>query len=192
MKKKSNFALPKSGRIGRFAQFLIAIAGESDARKITLGIENYEALKPSAKARWWDQTMVRMEKAIGYENATEVMKSCGRKCCGAQTRAKTKAIYEKSSSVTEFLERLNKTGMGGGRLRLIDDATIAGGYDKCYCGQVAKADTPFASNIYCQCSRAWLEQYFASALGRPVTVTMEKTILEGAKSCEFRVVSSGL
>jgi hypothetical protein len=187
LKKKAKAALPTSGRIGRFAQFLVALAGESTARKITTGIDKYERLKPSAKAQWWDDTMTRMEKQIGRDKAIEVMQSCGRKCCGAQGRAKARALYEKSSSVAGFLERLNKTGMGGGRLRLIDSTTIVGGYDKCYCGQVASATKPFASDIYCQCSQAWLEQYFSAALGCAVTVIMEKTIREGAKSCEFFV-----
>jgi predicted hydrocarbon binding protein len=52
---------------------------------------------------------------------------------------------------------------------------------------VSAADRPCASDIYCQCGRAWLEQYFGSIFERAVSVKMEKTILEGAKSCEFEI-----
>ena len=145
MKAKPKSELPTSGRIGRFAQFLIAIGGENAALKIIRGIESYDKVKAPEKAAWWDITMVRMEKTLGREKALEVMQSCGRKCCGAQTRSRAKALYRESSSIADFLTRLNKTGMGGGRLVLVDDHTIRGGYDRCYCGQVAAATKPFAS-----------------------------------------------
>jgi predicted hydrocarbon binding protein len=77
--------------------------------------------------------------------------------------------------------------MGGGRLIQKEETTITGGYNKCYCGQVSAAARPFANAIYCQCSRAWLEQYFGSIFERPVSVKMAKTILQGAKSCEFEI-----
>ncbi len=187
MKAKPKSELPTSGRIGRFAQFLIAIGGENAALKITRGIESYDKLKAPEKAAWWDITMVRMEKTLGREKALEVMQSCGRKCCGAQTRSRAKALYRESSSIADFLTRLNKTGMGGGRLVLVDDHTIMGGYDRCYCGQVAAATKPFASDIYCQCSRTWLEEYFSSIFNSPAKVRMDETIREGAQTCEFTV-----
>jgi hypothetical protein len=183
--EKSN--LPTSGRIGRFAQFLIAIGGARVAEKVTIGIDRYEKMRPTEKAAWWDYTMARLEKAIGRTRAIEVMVSCGRKCCGIQTRKKAIAIRRESSSTADFLQRLNKTGMGGGRLIQKDETAITGGYDKCYCGQVSAFSKPFAGNIYCHCSKAWLEQYFGSAFGRPVSVKMARTILEGAKTCEFTI-----
>ncbi|HBC47758.1 MAG TPA: hypothetical protein DCZ43_11985 [candidate division Zixibacteria bacterium] len=187
MKAKPKSQLPTSGRVGRFAQFLIAIGGESAAKKIAMGIEGYDKLKPVEKAAWWDSTMVRMEKALGRDKAIEVMQSCGQKCCGAQTRSKAKTLFAKSSSIADFLTKLNNTGMGGGQLTQINDNTIKGKYNKCYCGQVASATKQFATDIYCQCSRAWLEQYFSSIFDRPVAVKMDKTIREGAATCEFTV-----
>ncbi len=41
--------------------------------------------------------------------------------------------------------------------------------------------------IYCNCNRAWLKRYFESIFERPVEVKMGKTIIEGAKSCEYTI-----
>jgi hypothetical protein len=187
LKKNNKSKLPTSGRIGRFAQFLIEIAGEKAAEKIMAGLNGYDKLKAREKATSWDETMVRMEKALGRDKAIEVMASCGHKCCGAQTRSKAIALRQGSSSIADFLIKLNKTGYGGGRLKQINDTTIAGGYDKCYCGQVNATSRPFATDIYCHCSRAWLERYFQAIFDRPVKVKMARTIIEGAKSCEYTI-----
>jgi hypothetical protein len=187
MTDKEDSNLPTSGRIGRFAQFLVMIGGARAAGQIAAGIDGYEKMKLREKAAWWDSAMVRLEKILGRKKAIEVMAACGRKCCGMQTRKKAIAIKRKSSSTADFLQQLNKTGMGGGRLALRNGTTITGGYDKCYCGQVRATATSFASDIYCQCSKAWLEQYFGSIFERPVSVKMEKTIIQGAKSCEFAI-----
>ena len=185
MNKKSKSSLPTSGRIGRFAQFLIAIGGAKVAEKITIDIDGYEKMTRPAKATWWDDIMVRMVKTLGRAKAIEVMASCGRKCCGIQTRKKAVTLWKQSSSIADFLQKLNKTGMGGGRLIQKDETTITGGYDRCYCGQVSGAAKPFATDIYCQCSRAWLEQYFGAIFERPAKAKFANTILEGAKTCEF-------
>ncbi len=187
MRKREKSSLPTSGRIGRFARFLVAIGGEKSAGKVTLGINGYDGLNRREKAAWWDDTMVRLEKTLGRDKAIEVMASCGSKCCGAQTRKKAVAIRKESSSTADFLRRLNGTGLGGGRLNLRDENTITGGYDRCYCGQASAASKPFANDIYCQCSKSWLEQFFGAIFERPVSVKMAKTILQGAKTCEFTI-----
>jgi hypothetical protein len=188
MKKANKSKLPTSGRIGRFAQFLTAIAGDKGAEKIAMGIKGYDKLKAREKAAWWDETMVRMEKSLGRDKAIEVMATCGHKCCGAQTRSKAIVLRRGSSSIADFLTKLNRTGYGGGRLKQINDTTIAGGYDKCYCGQVSAAFQSFATDIYCHCSRAWLKHYFESIFERPVDVKMAQTIIEGAKSCNYIII----
>jgi hypothetical protein len=188
MKKPEKSQLQSmGGRIGRFVQFLIAIGGVEAAEKVTTGIAGYVKMKPQEKAAWWDNAMIRLEKTLGRKKAIEVMASCGRKCCGAEILKRAIALRRESSSMADFLQRLNKTGMGGGRLIQTNETTITGGYNKCYCGQVSPAVRPFANDIYCQCGRAWLEQYFGSIFERPVSVKMAQTILEGAKTCEFEI-----
>jgi predicted hydrocarbon binding protein len=167
--------------------FLTAIGGVQAAREVATGLADYVKMKPKEKAAWWDNAMVRLEKTLGRGKAIEVMASCGRRCCGTQTRKRAIVLRQESSSIADFLQKLNKTGMGGGRLIQKEETIITGGYNKCYCGQVSAAARPFANAIYCQCSRAWLEQYFGSIFERPVSVKMAKTILQGAKSCEFEI-----
>jgi hypothetical protein len=180
-------SLPSSGRIGRFARFLVEIGGAKAAEKVAVGIAGYEKLSLREKAAWWDGAMVRLERIFGQEKASEVMASCGRKCCGIQTRNKAKALKRESSSIGDFLQKLNKTGMGGGRLIQSGEKIITGGYDRCYCGQVSAASKPFENDLYCRCSEAWLKQYFEAIFETPVKVDFLQTILRGAKTCEFRI-----
>jgi predicted hydrocarbon binding protein len=44
------------------------------------------------------------------------------------------------------------------------------------------------SATYCTCSRGWAKALFEEALGRPVEVIMEESIVKGDKQCKFRIV----
>jgi predicted hydrocarbon binding protein len=44
------------------------------------------------------------------------------------------------------------------------------------------------SGTYCNCSRGWAKALFEGALGRPVDVVMEQSIIRGDEQCQFRIV----
>jgi predicted hydrocarbon binding protein len=44
------------------------------------------------------------------------------------------------------------------------------------------------SATYCNCSRGWAKALFEGALGRPVEVVMEESIVEGDDQCKFRII----
>jgi hypothetical protein len=131
------------------------------------------------------KTMNRLERHVGKEKSVKIMESCGRRCCGSTTRNHVKKIAEESSSVKDFLEKLNRAGIGGGRLILKDKKTIMGGYDHCYCGQVKQTIVPFPTTTYCHCSVGWYTQLFESALGKSVDVEIVQSIVMGAPRYEF-------
>jgi predicted hydrocarbon binding protein len=43
------------------------------------------------------------------------------------------------------------------------------------------------SKTYCNCSRGWAKALFEGATGKPVEVTMEKSIINGDNECKFRI-----
>jgi hypothetical protein len=94
---------------------------------------------------------------------------------------------EESRSVGGLLARLNEAGIGGGRLELKNRNTIAGGYDWCYCGRVKQTKEPFRTDTYCHCSTGWYRSLFEAAFGKPVTVKLKQSIIQGARSCEFEI-----
>ncbi len=177
--------IPKSGRIGRFAKMIEKKTNLKTAEKIMKGADKYEKGSYAEKASWWNDAVARLEKEVGKKSAIKIMQSCGRMCCGPAHRKYAKQIMSKVKSIKEFINTLNKFGIGGGRLKLKDKNTITGGYDHCYCGQVKQTQKPFSSLLYCHCSTGLYKQLFETALERPVEVEILQSIISGAKNCEF-------
>ncbi len=177
--------LPTTGRIGRFARALEKENNRKIVEQTIDDIDAYLKFNNSEKADWWRKTIADLEKSIGKPALIKVMRACGSKCCGVTSRKRAKVYWSQSKSLKGFINNLNKHHLGGGRLKLINEHRITGGYDTCYCGQVKYTTEPFPSDTYCQCSTAWYKQLFETALGKPVKVELKQSIIQGAKSCEF-------
>jgi hypothetical protein len=188
MKKRSTGSsgqLPTTGRIGRIVKKLIAKTGLVTAKKTMKGVDEFETLSPAEKADYIKDMIARMKKLAGNAQTKDILVSCGMMCCGVTSRRRVAQLKSESTSIKDLLEKMNKRHLGGGRLKLKDAHTITGGYDQCYCGMVSRTRTPFPDLTYCQCSTGWYRQLFETALGRPVKVRILKSILCGAKTCEF-------
>ena len=117
------------------------------------------------------------------------MRIFGSKCCRQGQRKTAKRLMNESSSIEEFLEKLSKYGVKDGELeyKLIDNNTIIGKHNKCFCGQVKKSTELFINKIYCQCSVEFNKQFFMSAFETPVKVELKQSILNGGDYCEFEI-----
>jgi len=178
--------IPKTGRIGRLAENIEKETNRAVLQKVMQGVDQFESTSNyTIKAAWWKGAIERLEKLVGKEISIKIMEICGRKCCGPTHRKHVKQFMSESKSIEEFLDKLNKRGIGGGRFKLEDKNTIVGGYDKCYCGQVKQTKEPFSTGTYCQCGVGWIKQLFESALEKPVDVELAQSIITGAESCEF-------
>lgn len=178
--------IPKTGRIGRLARSIEKEANRSVLLKVMQDTDEYESTSSYAiKAAWWKGAVEQLEKLVGKETTVRIMENCGRQCCGATHRKHAKQFMSESKSIEEFLDKMNKKGIGGGRFKLKDRNTIVGGYNRCYCGQVSRTKEPFSTNTYCQCGVGWIKQLFESALEKPVDVELLQSVIMGAKSCEF-------
>lgn len=177
--------IPTTGRIGRLAQVIGKETDHQTLMAVMKDVEQYTLTTDYAKKAAWIKTVIeRLEKLVGRGKTREIMKQCGKRCCGITTRKKAKRLMQESNSIKEFIDKLNKAGVGGGRLQLKGN-TITGGYDHCYCGQVKKTQEPFTSTTYCHCSVGWYKQLFETALEKSVEVEITQSIISGAESCEF-------
>jgi len=113
-----------------------------------------------------------------------MLEQCGRQCQSQSFIKKVKEIYKKSKNADDFLEKLGRVykhlHREGDKVYLM--------YPKCYCSQVNKIPKGKLSGIYCNCSRGWAKALFEGAIGRPVEVIMEKSIINGDNQCKFRVI----
>ena len=186
----NQFVRKLSGRLARFGKILLDKVDPVTAIHVLEGAEKYKQFKYPEKAAWWKGAVKRLESSAGHDLTVEIMKACGRKCCGIARRKTAKKLFAESLNMDDFLNKLNTHDIGGGRLKRVNDRTITGGYDSCLCGQVKYTETPFDDLTYCECSSAWFQQLFESALDQPVEVVVNQSIIAGDDTCEFTVTLS--
>ncbi len=125
-----------------------------------------------------------LDKNVDEKAIAKMLEQCGRQCQSQSFIKKARAIYQKSRNTDDFLEKLARVykhlHREGGKVYLV--------YPKCYCSQVNKISKGRLSGTYCNCSRGWAKALFEGATGKPVEVTMEKSIINGNDQCKFRIV----
>ncbi len=133
--------------------------------------------------KWIAALVEGLDKNVDEKTRERILEQCGRQCQSQTFIKKARDIYSKSADVEDFLEKfgkiykhLHKEGKG---LYII--------YPRCYCSQVNKIPKGKLSATYCNCSRGWVKALFEGALGRPVDVFMEQSIVKGDKQCKFRI-----
>ncbi len=133
----------------------------------------------------------------GLENADSaardsILRECGKACAGSYTaevfREARKASGGTGGSMAGFLAALSER-FPDSTYQLLDAApgaeTIRVRYSRCGCDLVENGLV--TSPVICGCSAHNLRENFEQALGEPVTVTLESSILGGAGHCEFLV-----
>jgi hypothetical protein len=149
----------------------------------------YDSYNAEKKAVWWNNAIERLEAELGTESAIGVMRICGSKCCGQGQRKTAKRLMQGSSSIEDFLETLSKYEVKDGELeyKMVDENTIIGKHNKCFCGQVKNSPDVSRNKIYCQCSVEFNKQFFEAAFEKSVEVILKQSILNGGNCCEFEI-----
>jgi predicted ArsR family transcriptional regulator len=134
--------------------------------------------------KWITALMDGLDKNVDEKAIAKMLEQCGRQCQSQSFIKKARAIYQKSKNTEDFLEKLARVHKHlhreGDKVYLV--------YPKCYCSQVNKIPKGRLSGTYCNCSRGWAKALFEGATGKPVEVTMEKSIINGNDQCKFRIV----
>jgi predicted ArsR family transcriptional regulator len=138
----------------------------------------------SARTEKWIARLIDgLNEHVDEKTRALMLEQCGRQCQSQSLIKKAKDIYQKSENTSDFLEKLGEAykhlHVEGGRAYII--------YPKCYCSQVNKIPKGKLSGTYCNCSRGWAKALFEGAMGKPVEVTMEKSIINGDDECRFRI-----
>lgn len=134
--------------------------------------------------KWISCLIDGLDEHVGEKTRAMILEQCGRQCQSQSFIKKAKDIYEKSSRINDFLDKLGRVYKHLHREG--DNVYIV--YPRCYCSQVNKIPKGKLSGTYCNCSRGWSKALFEGALGRPVEVIMEKSMINGDNQCKFRVI----
>jgi predicted ArsR family transcriptional regulator len=138
----------------------------------------------SGRTGKWIATLIDgLNEHVDEKTRAAILEQCGRRCQSPAFIKKARDIYQKSENTNDFLQKLQ----GVYKHLHIDGNKVYVVYPKCYCSQVNKVPKGKLSGTYCNCSRGWAKALFEGALGRPVEVTMEKSIINGDDQCKFRI-----
>lgn len=134
--------------------------------------------------RWVSCLIDGLDQYVDEDTRSKVLEQCGRQCQSQRFVKKARSIYQESKDMNEFLSKFGKIyehlHTEGDNVYIV--------YPKCYCSFVNKIPSGQLSATYCNCSRGWAKELFEGAVGRPVEVVMEKSIVKGDDQCKFRIV----
>lgn len=133
---------------------------------------------------WITSLIVALDEHVDEKTRATVLEQRGRQCQSQSFIKKVRDVYQKSKNIDEFLDKFSEVykhlHKEGDKIYIV--------YPKCYCSQVNKIPQGKLSATYCNRSRGWAKALFEGALGRPVEVTMEESIVKGNEQCKFRVI----
>jgi hypothetical protein len=179
---------PTKGRMGRVTKSIVRESGVDEVRRIMLPAEVYEsAVRGEDKAELTRQTMERMEAVFDEESRVRIMERCGRQCCGPTHVKVRRTLFEQSSSLEEFLERLNDLEQGRIHYRITEQGAIIVEYPTCVCGQVKDTAQRFPRHTYCMCSVGFNKELFEAVLGRKVEVILVTSAITDGAPCRLAV-----
>lgn len=134
--------------------------------------------------KWIASLIDALDKNVDEKTRDKILEQCGRQCQSQNFIDKARNLYQKSGSVDEFLKKLGQAfkylHKEGDNIYFI--------YPKCFCAQVNKILQGELSRTYCNCSRGWIKALFEGALGKPIEVILEESIVNGDKQCKFRII----
>jgi predicted hydrocarbon binding protein len=135
---------------------------------------------------WTNNLVNTLEKELDKGVSEKIIENCGRICaneCGATKEVEeiVKSIRH-TVSVDLIIEKMNKAGIGGGKLKK-NENSIIGVYEQCYC----PSRKHIKSNMYCRCTQGWVKEVFEMVLEKKVDVVLEKSIAWGDEICKFIV-----
>jgi hypothetical protein len=132
---------------------------------------------------WFSGLISGLESVDGPARET-ILHECGRACARSYTAAVFREAKEGSADMNAFLAALAER-FPDATYELLNDETIRVRYGKCACDLVETGLV--TSPLICDCSAQNLKENFEQALERPITVTLESSLLRGAAQCELLV-----
>jgi predicted ArsR family transcriptional regulator len=135
------------------------------------------------KVQWLVDLLKEVEGHIDEERLANILENRGRACISATYIEKAKDAAKDAQDIDEFLDNLARAvpmlKREGDKVYMV--------YPKCYCHNL-KGIKGAVPGSYCCCSVGWVKEMFEQALGRPVEVKLEASILRGDKACRLRVL----
>ena len=123
---------------------------------------------------------------VDLETRKGIMELCGEACARSDGDLEiAKRIAEEATDEKEILARINKEILWCGTWTK-KGSTIQSTCVECGCPLIRNKVVDL-TGTFCYCSTGWVKKIFETALKKPVTVELEKSIGLGDKICKFVV-----
>ena len=132
---------------------------------------------------WFAGLMAGLE-GLDAPDREAVLRQCGRACADSYTAAVFRTAWAQSRGLEEFTARLAEH-FPEASYELLAADTLRVRYRACTCDLVRLG--LIRSPLLCTCSSYNLQANLERALGLPVSVRMEASILQGSEQCSFLV-----
>ena len=185
LKSKSDFVSAETANYAKInkAKRILENMASNERETITAALGELSDLADLSRQAQYINDLLNLAEAneIPMQNT---MRKCAGNCLTKDVIELAKNIYEKSSTIEEFLTGMNDSGIGGGNLHM-ENQKITAIYKNCYC------DIPYETQklnpSYCECSAGWFQHLFSAVFGKSVSVYIVDTITNGAKECTFEI-----
>jgi predicted ArsR family transcriptional regulator len=165
------------------ADLLEEVRGRVDDERLANILDEGSTHMKRHEVQWLVDLLKEVEGHVDEERLANILEGRGRACIGATYINKAKDAAKNAKDVDEFLDNL-ATAV---RMLKREGDKVYMVYPKCYCHKLkgVKGDVP---GSYCYCSVGWVKEMFEQALGRPVEVKLEASVLRGDEACRLRVL----
>ncbi len=137
---------------------------------------------------YWFAGFTQGIEALATTAQEQILGACGKACAHSYTVGIFQKTYHHSGDLDTFLYNLSQQ-MPAGSYERLSAIHIKVSYDACGCDLVRLGLV--TSPTLCGCSAANLRENIEQALGAPVTVAIESSILRGDTQCVFTVALAG-
>ena len=134
--------------------------------------------------RFWFSGLMSGLESVDESARETILRECGKACAHSHTAGVFEEARKNNAEMGAFLAALAASFPDSG-YELLDDGRIKVRYSTCACDLVETGLV--TSPLLCECSAHNLRENFEQALGRPVSVTLMRSILQGASECELLV-----
>ncbi len=134
-------------------------------------------------AHWFSGFQKGLE-TLDEQARREMLGACGRACARSYTIRAFQEAKVTSGDLDSFLANLADR-FPGATYERVGEGTVRARYATCLCDLVVSGWV--RSPLLCDCSAYNLKENFEQALGIPVEVTIESSILRGGAQCSLLV-----
>ncbi len=175
--------IPTTGRLGSLAKSILEESGEEVLNEV---FQDYKtSLKGKQQSEWALSMIKKLEQKVGQEITIRTIEQNGRQSCGKGFKTTVKNLKEKSDSVEDFVNKLQKHYKRSSFFEFVDDNTIIGGHYKCYM-MIKSALKPIDSQTFCHYCVGHGKEFYETAFGKSVDAEIIETVMTGGGTCKFK------